>query len=188
MGWNSIYIGTQKTKDFIKNYQENLKSRVIKRVQEGSKFYALMETEDKTQWILLTIAQKRRGEIYLKDIQCNPDESGVPISILKKFIPSNQEDKIWLKQQLEINENIKKVPKFEIGDVVKCTPAYNIRFTDGAIFKKNEDFFLKIEKNLRTNRRQYIIYKIRDNSFYRSIYKIPSKMFKILKKELVKRG
>lgn len=187
MGWSSIFIGSQTSRDFVKNYHENSKSRIIKSVQKGTKFYSLMETEAKNQWIWLTIARKNKGEIYYKDIQCNPYEDGVPLSLLKKFIPSTNEDKIWLKQQLEKVSAEKKAPNFKIGDFVKCTSFCDIRYTDGFSIRKGVEFYITIEKNFRTNRRQYLVYRARDNSYYRSMYSIPPRLFKSLKKELVEK-
>lgn len=146
MGWTSYY--THRTnKEECLHIASGYKGTVKKTVMQGNKFFALMSTPSNEDWVLLLLTSRSKGEFYYKDIQCNPHEHGIPASILKEFKPSNEADAKWLKENLEILEEKKKEPKFEIGDVVKCVAPYDIEWGNYTKVAKDSVFYVKVERS-----------------------------------------
>lgn len=143
MGWTSYYTSNSSKEECLR-IVNCYKGTVKKTVSNGSKFYALMTTPKGEDWVLLLLNHKRKGEFYYKDIQCNPHESGVPLSILKEFVPSNENDKAWLEKQLKVAQE-KKATTFKLGDIVKCKADYDLDFGYAMKIKQGEEFWVKIE-------------------------------------------
>lgn len=146
MGWTSYYVGSMTNKECVLDEVRQYKSTIKKMVQKGSRFYFLMENKNGVEWILLMLTSKKNGEFYYKDIQCNPYESGVPLSILKAFNPSNESDAKWKAEQLVKEEISKEKSSFTFGDVLKVrNDNMEISWNDGHKIKPEEEFFIRIE-------------------------------------------
>lgn len=170
MGWTSYYVGSgcdrkAECMKYLAGYKKDGKPtvNVLKTVMKGSTFYALLETvEKKEQWVLCLLTSISKGEFYYKDIQCNPYESGVPMSILKAFKPSNDKDKEWLEKCLKAEADKKKiVSDFKIGDIVKCTNGnYSIEWYGGKKIKENETFYVRVETKNPFAKRKTKMYRL----------------------------
>ena len=148
MGWTSYYVGSKDIKDCVMEEVSRASSKIKKTSRKGNNFYFLMETPKGEDWILLMKTSKSKGEFYYKDIQCNPYESSnVPLSLLKAFKPSNDDDKGWLEKQLKALEETKlNTKKFNIGDIVKCRANYDIEWANNFKVKADTDFFISVER------------------------------------------
>ena len=162
MGWTSYYVGSgcnrkdecMKYVDGFRNKEGNRTANLIKSVMKGTTFYALMETvEKKEQFIFCLLTSIDHGEFYYKDIQCNPHEYGVPMSLVKMFKPSNEQDAEWKAKLIAENETVKKAPKFNVGDIVECKNGKGT-ITWGSNIKINPDetFYVRIEGHTVRNR------------------------------------
>lgn len=146
MGWTSYY--TNKTnKEECLDYIKGCKGSCRKYVMKGNKFYALMTTPDDKDRVLCLLTKRERGEFYYKDIEMNPYESsGTPMSILKEFRPSNDEDAEWLRKNMERAAIEKAKIAYDFGDVLHCkTPErYSIEWGNMKI-NGDEDFYIRVE-------------------------------------------
>lgn len=128
------------------------KSNLLKLVSKGSKYYALFETKSKEMWCCLFLTRTtNNNEFWYKDIELNPNEiGGIPDSILKSFVPSNDNDKEWLLKNIQANkkENDKKKaePKIELGDVLECQANHYIWWNGGYELQENDKFLVTVEK------------------------------------------
>ena len=156
MGWTSYYVGRNcDRKEECMNYIRGYKDKdgkptvnLIKSVMKGSKFYALLETVHNEQFILCLLTSIKDGEFYYKDIQCNPYESGVPMSLVKLFKPSNEKDLEWKNKLLAENEKNKTTKKeYKVGDILKCVnnKGYELTWNNGYRIEKGETFFVKVD-------------------------------------------
>lgn len=122
MGWTGQYVGgnfTNKDKmNFLKN-EFAVGVEIKKSVCKGSNFYFLCERDGK-QYVYIYLTSMNQGEFLFKSFCLNPCEKSfdVPVTILKDFKPSSDEDASWLKEQLL---NKKSSFKIMIGDILDCT-------------------------------------------------------------------
>lgn len=198
MGWTSYYVGDRTNKECVQKIYDNYTSRggkVKKTVQKGNNFYSLMENDKGEDWILLLRTSKDKGEFYYKDIQCNPYESGVPKSILTMFNPSNDEDRVWLENQLKALAEIKE-KTFKIGDLIKCTCDYDIEWGSGFKLKKGKEFVIKVvgsddlrifhKKANSRNTKNYFVCNFFNGDYQLTSYRLMVKTFKNCKTEILK--
>lgn len=193
MGWTSYYVGNKNVKECtleeVKHY-ENHGHSIKKMARQGKAFYFLMTDKEKGDWVLCMLTQKRNGEYFYKDIQCNPYESGVPLSILKSFVPGNKEDKIWLEKSIkEAEEKQRKAVKVNIGDYLKCSADFSIWWGSSAHVEPGSDFIVHCVKSGHStkNTKQYLLARKNDynGEWYDTPYKIRNSTFKCLKVEKI---
>lgn len=145
MGWTSYYTNNtnkEECLEIVKRFRGTCKKTVMK----GNQFYALMTSPKGEDWVLLLLTQRHKGEFYYKDIQCNPYEHGIPMSILKDFKPSNKQDEDWLKDNLEIAAEEKKKTDYDIGDILHCVNNTNYPITwDSYSIAVNEEFYVMVD-------------------------------------------
>lgn len=157
MGWTSYQA------DYYKNGKIDRKAEVLelckkctnsnllKLVSKGTKYYGLFESKKtKQMWACLFLTYTEDNCIFgYKDIELNPFEiGGVPDSILNAFIPSTENDKKWLEENLAYNkeQNRKNSVKYKIGDVLRCKATSDIEWNGGYKLAKNEEFFVSVAK------------------------------------------
>ena len=146
MGWTS-YLTNKTNKEECLDIIRNYKGSCRKYVMKGNTFYALMTTPENQDWVLCLLTRREHGEFYYKDIQMNPYESsGTPMSILKEFRPSNDEDVEWLRKNMERATNEKAKTAYDFGDVLHCkTPdGYSIEW-NGKRIDGGEEFYIRVE-------------------------------------------
>lgn len=187
MGWtmyqaNFYKNGKINRKAEVLELCKQSKSNLLKLVSKGTKYYALFETQSKKMWCCLFLTRTSNGnEFWYKDIELNPLEiGGIPNSILNSFVPSTEEDKKWLQENLLANEKLKQNAKrLKLGDIVKCISDRNIYFGNGYEIKKNEEFYIYFHKD--NGKKMYQL--VRPDIYYNKIgfslmpYKITSKWF-----------
>lgn len=187
MGWTSYYVGSQSSKDCAMEELESYArggNNVIKRtVWKGSKLYALLHsTRTDDDWVLLLLTSKKDGEFYYKDIQCNPYESGVPMSILKDFIPKDKENAEWKEKSIAENKRQKaRLNEFEVGDYIKCVHG-NYSTCWGNYFKlePNEVFYLKctyLNPYAKRKKKTYVVSKLGEYGFSDTRYRLRDSSF-----------
>lgn len=145
MGWTSYYTNRTNKEECL-SIVGNYKGTCRKHVMKGNRFYALMTTPDNRDWVLCLLTKRESGEFYYKDIQMNPYESGTPMSILKEFRPSNEDDAEWLSKNIESWMIGKTKIAYDFGDVLHCkTPdGYSIEW-NGMKIHGGEKFYVRIE-------------------------------------------
>ena len=133
--------------EYISQYVNKPEHKLKKSVKRRTEFFYLINSSGE-DWILKIITQTKDGYYWRKEIQMNPHESGVPISLLKKFVPKDEKNEKWLKEEMELaikQKREKEHKKVEVGDVVECKAASNICFCSGEKIQKDETFYLLVE-------------------------------------------
>lgn len=170
MGWTSYYVGygcnrkdeCMKYVNGFKNEKGETTARLIKSVMKGTTFYALMETvEKKQQFIICLLTSISKGEFYYKDIQCNPYEVGVPMSLVKAFIPTTDEDKAWKEKCLAESVQLVSDNTFKIGDVIECKNGRCEISWGSSKIKPHETFYVRIDghKTRSKTTKHYVVVK-----------------------------
>lgn len=164
MGWTSYYTdrtNKEECEHYVQGYVKENLSTVKKTVMHGNNFYALMHSiKGDCDWVLCLLTQRNNGMFFYKDIQCNPYEVGnIPSSILNNFVPGTEEDKEWLKKNLEWHEKEKLKIKPDNFDVLhmKNTYSYALEWNNGFKIEPEQDFYVFV-KNI-NNRKNYILCK-----------------------------
>lgn len=150
MGWTSYYVGgaVNRKEECLKITETEFLGKTVKTVMKGTTCFALKEFENK-HYILGLLTSIRGNEFYYKDIGINPYEQGfiVPLSILKEFKPSTEEDSKWLETQLKKSKELKsKTIKYDIGDILECKANNDISWSTGHELKKGEKFFVTVRR------------------------------------------
>ena len=198
MGWTGYYT-SRTNKDECIHLISHFKGTCKKYVMKGNSFYALMTSEKGEDWVLLLLTQRYKGEFRYKDIQCSPYEhGGIPASILNSFVPSDEENAKWLKENLELLEKEKQLQKkneCNFGDVVHCkNTGMTISWSNGKQIPNGEDFFVRVDVlnpfSKKRTKSYRVVEKINKNGtvcFYPTGYRISSsclKRIEILNKEV----
>lgn len=181
MGWTSYYVGSKTNKECVLDLITHFRGKMKKMVQKGSSFYFLMETEKGEDWVLLMLTSKKNGEFYYKDVQCNPYESGVPLSILKAFNPSDEADAKWKAEQIEKEERFKDLKSFDFGDVLKIrNDSTEISWSNGHKIEAEEEFFIRIDvlnRYAKKRTKSYTVVYVNGASCISSGYRISKNTF-----------
>ena len=133
--------------EYISQYENKPEHTVKKSVRKGNDFFYLINSSGE-DWILKIITSTQNGHFWRKEIQMNPYGSGIPISLLKNFVPKDEKNEKWLKEELDLaikQKREKEHKKVEVGDVVECKAVSNICFCSGEKILKDETFYLLIE-------------------------------------------
>lgn len=191
MGWTSYNAPGKTNKECCLDEVKNYKGRCLKTVMKGSSFYALMETPDKTQWVLKLLTARKNNEFYFKDIQCSPDEiEDVPLSILKAFVPSTVNDVIWLSKCIDCNKKMtERKNSLSFGSIWKIKTPYDMEFSNGHKIIKNSEIYIKIDvlnKSSKRKNKAFMVYNKTENGrFERSCYRIRESDFNSSIKEKI---
>ena len=152
MGWTGYpkdefdYDVAKFADDYVK--KENVK----KRVRKGNTFFYLIQTPEGEDWVLEILTKSYNGFFWRKEIQMNPYNFGTPLSILKEFVPSNDKDREWLKEEYKEYKLLHKdEKKVEVGDIYEIVSKWTIDFGGYGKIEKGETFYVKVEekKNLK---------------------------------------
>lgn len=146
MGWTSYYTDRTNKEEclhIISSYKGTCKKTVMK----GNKFYALMTTPNGEDFVVCILTSRTDGEFYYKTFCMNPSERGTPISILKEFVPTTEDDKVWLEKSLKEYEEGKKKLSYDFGDILKLKNSLSGEISwNGTSYKikPNDIFYVRV--------------------------------------------